>query len=162
MNASQRDDTTAPRVRERAWLVQGLALAAGIVFLLLGVAGFVRTGLDNFAGNTDITVLGFEVNPLQNLVHVLLGAAGIALAGTIRGARRFGWVLAFVCGAATALGIISLTRPEGSWSLNGADNWLHGLGAVVGLLIVFLPTRRGRPAGEGFVDEESAGTWKAG
>jgi uncharacterized membrane protein YuzA (DUF378 family) len=64
-------------------VVKGLALAIGVVYLLIGLLGFFVTGFENFASETNETLLGFEINPLHNIVHVLIGAAGIALARTL-------------------------------------------------------------------------------
>jgi hypothetical protein len=62
----------------------------GVVFLLVGIAGFFVTGFDNFAADSKDTLLIFEVNPLHNIVHLLLGIAGISLARTVDGARTYG------------------------------------------------------------------------
>jgi uncharacterized membrane protein YuzA (DUF378 family) len=58
---------------------QLLALAIGAVYTLVGIAGFLVTGFDNFASETDKTLLGFEINPLHNIVHLVIGLAGLAL-----------------------------------------------------------------------------------
>ena len=42
---------------------QLLALAIGAVYTLIGIAGFVVTGFENFAAETDKTLLGFETTP---------------------------------------------------------------------------------------------------
>jgi uncharacterized membrane protein YuzA (DUF378 family) len=53
------------------------------VYLIIGLLGFFVTGFENFASETNETLLGFEINPLHNIVHVVIGAAGIALAPTL-------------------------------------------------------------------------------
>ena len=123
--------------------VQSAALAVSIVFLLIGVLGFVpgiTTGYDqlNFAGHgSDALLLGlFNVSVLHNLVHLLFGVVGLALARTGEGARNFligGGVVYLVLTVYGAL----IDRDSGAnfVPVNEADNWLHlGLGlAMIGL-----------------------------
>ena len=60
---------------------QLLALAIGVVYTLIGILGFLVTGFENFASETDKTLLGFEINPLHNLVHLAIGLAGLIADG---------------------------------------------------------------------------------
>jgi hypothetical protein len=55
---------------------QLLTLTVGVVYTLVGMAGFLVTSLEHFASETDKTLLGFEVNPLHNIVHLVIGPAG--------------------------------------------------------------------------------------
>jgi Domain of unknown function (DUF4383) len=124
--------------------VQSLAALVGAVFLLVGVLGFIpgittHYGDLAFAGDSDAKLLGiFQVSILHNLVHVLLGIAGLALARTWEGARTYligGGILYL---ALWLLGIVG----GGDWiPVNSADNWLHfvvGLGMVA---LGFVTTR---------------------
>jgi hypothetical protein len=126
----------------REW-PQLAALVIGAVYLLIGILGFFITGFDNFAGHTDETLLGFEINPLHNIVHILIGAAGIALSRTLRTARTFGWLLAIGYGATFLYGLFAANREDSVnfLSLNWADNWLHLLSALAGLAIALGPVR---------------------
>jgi hypothetical protein len=72
---------------------QTLALVVGIVYTLIGVVGFFLTGFDDFAGHEGHSLLGFEVNPLHNAVHVLIGVLGLLLSRRLSTARAFGWLL---------------------------------------------------------------------
>lgn len=54
---------------------QKLAIGTGALLVLWGVAGFLVTGLSSFAGESDTWVLGLRVNPLQNTLHLVFGAA---------------------------------------------------------------------------------------
>ena len=128
-----------------------LALAIGAVYLLIGLIGFAVTGFDNFAQHTDKTLLGFEINPLHNIVHILIGAVGLALSRTLAGARRFGWILLIGYGATFAYGLYAANRTDQSnfLSLNMADNWLHLASALAGLAIALWPVRTGSALGGG-------------
>ena len=124
--------------------VQSIALLVGAVFLLVGVLGFIpgittHYGDLSFAGHdSGAKLLGiFQVSILHNIVHLLFGVVGLALARTADGARTFlvgCWVVYLVL---WLLGIVS----AGDWiPVNTADNWLHfvlgiamlGLGFVTG------------------------------
>jgi len=123
--------------------VQSLAALVGAVFLLVGILGFIPGittdyGDLSFAGDgSGAKLLGiFQVSILHNIVHLLFGIVGIALARTVEGARNF-----LVGGGAVylvlwLLGIVG----GGDWiPVNTADNWLHfvlGAGMVaLGVLV---------------------------
>ena len=123
--------------------VQNVARLVGIVFLLLGVAGFIPGVTTNlyegleFAGDDGTAeLLGlFEVSVLHNIVHGLFGIAGLALAATASGARNY-----LIGGGAIYLVLFLLgIVGGGDWvPLNDADNWLHlVLGAgMIGLGVI--------------------------
>src|ERR671932_475044 len=76
--------------------VQKAASLVGIVFLAVGVLGFVpgittNYGSMQFASHDSAAkLLGlFQVSILHNIVHLLFGIAGLVLARTIRGAKNF-------------------------------------------------------------------------
>ena len=120
-----------------------LALAFGAIYTLIGIIGFFITGFDNFFEHTGKTLLGFEINGMHNVVHILIGVAGLALARTLAGARTYGWLLAVGYGAAFVYGLFALGEDWDFLSLNAADNVLHVLTAVVGLVIALGPVRTG-------------------
>ena len=118
--------------------VQNAARVVGIVFLLVGIAGFVPglttdlyEGLE-FAGDEGTSeLLGlFEVSVLHNLVHGLFGVAGLALAATPNGARTY---LLGGGGIYLALWLLGLVGAADWIPANNADDWLHlllGLGMI--------------------------------
>jgi hypothetical protein len=132
-------------------LVQNVARLVGIVFLLVGIAGFIPGVTTNlydgleFAGNDgNAELLGiFQVSVLHNIVHGLFGLAGLALAATASGARTY-----LIGGGAIYLGIAVLgIVGGGDWlPANNADNWLHLLvgAGMIGLGVV--TTRESRVA----------------
>jgi hypothetical protein len=131
--------------------VQNVARLVGIVFLLVGIAGFIPglttdlyDGLE-FAGDDGTSqLLGiFQVSVLHNIVHGLFGLAGLALAATASGARTY-----LIGGGAIYLGLFLLgIVGGGDWiPSNTADNWLHLLlgAGMIGLGV--LTTRESRVA----------------
>jgi hypothetical protein len=123
--------------------VQNVTRLVGIVFLLVGIAGFIPgittnlyDGLE-FAGNDgNAELLGiFKVSVLHNLVHGLFGIAGLALAQTASGARTF-----LIGGGAIyiVLWLLGLLGGADWIPSNSADDWLHlvlGIG-MIGLGVV--------------------------
>jgi hypothetical protein len=141
MATTRGQSRTAP-ADGRVSVVRGLAAVTGLVFLLVGIAGFVVTGFDDVASTTDETLLGFGVNPLHNLVHVVAGVAGLAMAGSLRLARVYGWLVAVGYGLTLLYGLFVTDNPDANvLNLNEADNWLHLAFVVVGLVIALLPVR---------------------
>ena len=120
---------------------QVLALVVGAVYTVVGIVGFVITGFDDFFGHTGDDILGFMINPFHNLVHVLIGLAGLALARTLSGTRTYGWLLAIGYGAAFVYGLFAVGESWDFLNLNWADNWLHLVSALVGLAIALMPVR---------------------
>ncbi len=110
---------------------QLLALAIGAVYTLVGILGFLVTGFENFASETNKTLLGFEINPLHNIVHLAIGVAGLALWRRLDTARTYGWLLAAGYGLAFIYGLFAAGNSDINFlSLNGADNGLHLVSAV--------------------------------
>jgi hypothetical protein len=138
-------DTPRTGTRGMTW-PQLLAMAIGAVYTLVGVIGFVITGFDDFFGHTGQTLVGFEINGMHNLVHLLIGLAGLALARTLSGARTYGWLLAVGYGAAFLYGLFAVGQDWDFLSLNWADNWLHLLTALAGLAIALGPVHSGTTA----------------
>jgi hypothetical protein len=130
MDASARDTGAG-----RPW-PQVLGLAFGAIYLLVGIVGFFITGFDHFADNGQHEMLlFFMINPLHNVVHILIGVVGLALSRTLAGAKTFGLLLAVGYGLAFVYGVIAVGKDWDVLNINGADNVLHLLSAVVGGVI---------------------------
>ena len=119
--------------------MQTLALLMGLVFLFVGILGFVpgitrHFGDLSFAGEDSRSrLLGvFQVSVLHNVVHLLFGVAGVAMARTWETARTYmiGGGVVYL-----ALWILGLVGGADWIPANTADNWLHfALGAgMIGL-----------------------------
>ena len=122
---------------------QLLTLTVGAVYALVGVLGFLVTGFDNFAAETDKTLLGFELNPLHNLVHLAIGLVGLAMWRRLDTARTYGWLLAVGYGVVFVYGLVAAGNSDVNFlSINGADNGLHLASSLAGVAIALWPTRR--------------------
>jgi hypothetical protein len=112
--------------------------------MLVGLAGFAVTGTEGFAHHdTDKALLGFELNPLHNIVHIALGALGLFMWRRLDMARTYGWVVVVSYVGALALGLVTGEGDEANiLSLNAADDVLHVLFILGGLAAALLPTMR--------------------
>jgi hypothetical protein len=128
-------------------MIQMVSAAVGAVFLLVGVLGFipgVTTDYDTmqFAGHeSEAMLLGiFQVSILHNVVHLLFGIAGLAMARTAALSRAFlvGGGIIYLALWIYGL-VIDFESTANFVPLNTADNWLHlilGVGMVaLGLLL---------------------------
>jgi hypothetical protein len=122
---------------------QMIALAVGVAYTLVGLVGFAVTGFDDFAGkDTEETLLGFELNGLHNVVHLVIGLAGLALWRRLDHARAYGWALFVGYGATFVYGLFAVDEEDiNILSLNSADNGLHLASALIGLAAALWPVR---------------------
>ncbi|WHT16487.1 DUF4383 domain-containing protein [Crossiella sp. CA-258035] len=113
--------------------VQTAALVVGVVFLLVGIAGFIpglTTNFDSltFAGHhSGALLMGvFAVSVVHNLVHLAFGFAALALARSTRGAALYlvGGGLIYLVLWFYGL-LIDHNSAANFVPVNDADNWLH-------------------------------------
>ena len=130
--------------------VRTVALVVATAFLLVGIAGFIpglTTGYSDMqlAGHESGAMLFgiFQVSVLHNIVHLLFGIVGLAMARTAAGARGFLvgggmvylviWLYGLLVGEDSPANIVPVTN---------ADDWLHlGLGAGMIVLGLAVPRR---------------------
>src|SRR3989344_2860604 len=107
-------------------MAKTLAVIFGVVFLLIGLGGFVVNPL---VGAHAL----FETDTTHNVIHLVLGAV-LLVVGLLAGARAALWLK--IIGAITLiLGMLGLLGGDTLLGIavnNGADTWLHFiLGAVL-------------------------------
>ena len=123
------------------------ALTLGIIFLILGIAGFIPA-LTNLPGETfdsglpldadGIYSKGFSLlfgvfptNLMHNLVHLLVGALGIAAATTGK-ARLYNKAFAISYAAIFIMGLLPSAKTFfGIMPVFGNNVWLNGLTGVI-------------------------------
>jgi hypothetical protein len=138
-------------IRRSPSLVNTAAMIVGVVFVLVGILGFIP-GITNhygdlgFAGHgSGAKLLGiFQVSILHNIVHILFGIAGIAMAKRADSARTYligGGIIYLVL---WIYGLVTSDHSSANFvPVNTADDWLHlvlGLGMIA--LGVVLSRRR--------------------
>jgi hypothetical protein len=117
------------------------ALLFGIVFLAIGVAGFIP-GITTppHANHPDLAVDAnygqvfglFPVNILHNIVHILFGLWGLLSYKSLGAAKGYAKAVAIAYAVLTLAGFIpNLDTMFGLVPLFGNDIWLHALLALV-------------------------------
>ncbi|WP_448073868.1 DUF4383 domain-containing protein [Georgenia yuyongxinii] len=151
---------TRPDPGHRRTAVQTGAAVVAIVFLLVGIAGFIPAitthyGSMSFAGpESGAMLLGiFQVSILHNVVHLLFGVLGLAMARRVSWARSYLIAGGFVYLLLWIYGLIIDRDSQANFiPLNDADDWLH-LGLTIGMVLLGLvPAPRERtPRSAGYV-----------
>ena len=132
---------------------QTFARIWGILFLIIGAAGFVPglTMMDH--DHPDMTMdagLGLElglfpVNVLHNIVHLLFGVWGLLAARSLGAARGYARSVAVIYAVFAVMGLISAAKlwtTFGLVPLYGNDVWLHALLAAVAAYFGFFRRER--------------------
>ena len=133
---------------------RAFALVIGIAFLAAGVLGFVPGAVHPpHPGAPDVRVdtgygflFGlFPVNVLHNLVHVIVGIAGVMSYRSLPSAIRFSRGLTIFYGALAVMGLFpGLYTTFGLIPIFGHDVWLH---AVTGAIAAYFGWVEHAPGG---------------
>jgi hypothetical protein len=118
------------------------ALVFGIVFLLVGILGFVpgMVHMPPMDPHPNVMMpdsygdlLGlFPVNMLHNVVHILFGLGGLLAYRSLGGAKTYFRVVAVVYALLTIMGLVpALATTMGMVPIYGNDVWLHAVLAIV-------------------------------
>lgn len=130
--------------------VQKAAMAVGAVFLLVGILGFIPRITTNYdqlsfaSHHSEAMLMGvFQVSILHNIVHLLFGIGGIALARTRGSAKNYLlwggviYLLLWIYGL-----VIDHDSDMNFVPVNDADNWLHLVLGISMVGLALLLTRR--------------------
>jgi hypothetical protein len=116
------------------------ALALGLVFLLVGVLGFVPALLTPATGDEPLKITAasgrlfglFPVNVLHNLVHLAFGVWGVVVWRNFFNSRVYSRSVAIVYAVLTVMGLFpGLRTVFGLVPIYGNDVWLHAAIAIV-------------------------------
>jgi hypothetical protein len=131
-----------------------MARVFGIVFLLVGILGFVPGITRSLGDDPNLAVENpghgllfglFHVNVLHNIVHILFGIWGLVAAGSFGAARGYfrgvgvAYLLLAIMGA---LPVTALQYTFGLVPIHGHDVWLHAVLALAGLYLGFAAKAR--------------------
>ncbi|QIG41980.1 DUF4383 domain-containing protein [Nocardioides anomalus] len=131
--------------------------AYGLVFLIVGILGFVpgvttHYGDLTFAGHTSGAELAgvFQVSVLHNLIHLAYGVVGLTLAARPRPAALYLLLGGVVYAVVWLYGVLVGDDSQANVvPLNSADDWLHLVLAVSMVALGVLGLRRLRHRGRG-------------
>ena len=113
----------------------GAALAASLV--VLGVLGFAMGGMHQLFSETGTELIVFNLNPLQNVIHLAIGALLLRASLRREGSLRY-WSLVAAAGliAMGVAGLVAASTDLRNWlAANTADNIFHFASAGVAVAI---------------------------
>ncbi|MBD0388277.1 MAG: DUF4383 domain-containing protein [Nostoc sp. C3-bin3] len=120
------------------------ALCLGLLFLLLGLAGFVPAFVAPGANPATATGFGylfgvFPTNYFHNAIGILVGIWGIAAFTSLSGAIVFNRIFAIVYAAGAILGLLPFTSTLfGITPLFGNNIWLDAITAAIAFYYGFV------------------------
>ena len=124
-------------------VAQVFALVVGVVYALVGVVGFAVTGFEGVTQNGPDDLLGFDLNPFHNVVHLAIGL-GFILASRLDATLTQGiviggglvYILAALLGFLNELQILSIDDEV------AADNFLHLVSGSLAVLFGLIGARQ--------------------
>ena len=131
---------------------QYFTLIIGIIFVLVGVMGYIPGFIKEPAATPDMAGLSFTsgygyllglfpINVLHNVVHLLVGLLGVVASVSLGSARLYSGVLALFYGLLTLMGLFPPTQSTlGFIPIFGNDIWLHGFTAAIAVYFGFIAT----------------------
>lgn len=121
---------------KRETMAQTFGLAFGAVYVLVGIVGFFVTAGVGFAASEGDKLFGLlELNPLHNVVHLLIGGFLIVGSGTALGARAVNSLVGLVYLVVGVVGFALVDKSGNLIAVNIWDNVLHLATAVVALTL---------------------------
>jgi hypothetical protein len=142
---------TARTASGSTWTQRG-AFVFGVVFLIVGIAGFIPgltmdMGSMSMAGHGSMALLLglFQVSVLHNIVHLLFGIVGLLAARRAASARLYLVAGGIVYAVLFVYGLFTAGMAGGAnfVPLNSADNVLHAFLAVAMIVLGFVLPRIG-------------------
>lgn len=122
---------------------QQFALLSAAIYVAAGILGFVVTGTDGFTADTDEKLIILGLNPLHNVVHLVLGGTWLAAAFSRRLAPVVNVALGAGLLAAFALGVVGGAQFLNIDGASEPDNYLHLVYGILSIAVgrLELPSR---------------------
>jgi hypothetical protein len=126
-------------------MTKTIAMTFGVIYFVVGIAGLIPP-LGGTIGMAPTTLLGIaDVNIVHNIVHLIIGIAGLSMARTDESAatfcKTFGVVLLLI-------GLIGFMTPNllNILPIGGYDVWIHLVSGAVLAYAGFATSPSGRAA----------------
>jgi hypothetical protein len=110
--------------------VTAYAQTASGLLLVLGALALLRDQFTGFVDSEGVSILWTTASPLMSLVHVAAGVAGVVMARTVAGARRYAWIVGV---AGLVLGALEPILGDGDADILGRDTTMALVHLVVGV-----------------------------
>lgn len=111
-------------------MIKAASALIGLIFLLLGVLGFVP-GVTSIGDDGMPMIFGsFIVGSIHNYIHLAVGVVGLLSASSFRYSRWFLQIFGIIFGLVAIAGFVQGDTVLGLFSVNLADNILHAVLAI--------------------------------
>ena len=120
-------------------MAKTIATVFGVIYLIVGVLGFVP----QLGGSTSMAASSLfgiaSVNVLHNIVHLIIGLAGLSGGRTDSGAISFGKTFGIVL---LLIGLLGFVTPNllGILPIGGDDIWIHLVSGAILAYVGFTAT----------------------
>jgi preprotein translocase subunit Sss1 len=120
-------------IKRNGQMFKKLAILFGVVFVLVGILGFVPALAPRGSDGMRYLLGLFMVGTVHNLIHLLSGVAALIAGFTSeKYAKYYFQIFGIVYGLVTVIGFIQQTTVLGLFPIDLADNFLHlALSAVI-------------------------------
>jgi hypothetical protein len=118
-------------------MLKKAALVFGIVFVVIGIGGFLPFLVTKDSAGMDLLLGLFMVSALHNVIHLVSGVAALASSATEKYARLYFQVFGVVYALVTVIGFVQGDTVLGLIDVNMADNLLHLVIALASLYLGF-------------------------
>jgi hypothetical protein len=115
----------------------------GVLYASAGIVGLALTGFDDLTSTSGASLVIFEVNGLQNLLHLAVGVALVSASAGPEAARLLTTLTAVAFGVAGLLGLALVGTDANVLALNAATNIAHLVTAAGATVCAVASSRRG-------------------
>ena len=111
-------------------MAKSIAMVFGVIYTLVGLLGFIPALGGSYTMQPGSLLQIANVNVLHNIVHLVIGVAGLTMGRTDEGAgtfcKTFGIILLL-------LGVIGFFMPNllGIVPIGGGDIWIHLVSGII-------------------------------
>lgn len=111
-------------------MAKTIAMVFGVVYTVVGLAGFIPALGGSFTMQSSTLLHIADVNVLHNVVHLVIGIAGLTMSKTEESAgtfcKTFGVILLLI-------GLLGFVQPGffGLMSIGGYDIWIHLISGAI-------------------------------
>ena len=126
-------------------MAKSIAMIFGVIYTLVGIAGFIPALGGSYTMTTSALLRIADTNVIHNIVHLVIGIAGLTMARTEEGAatfcKTFGVILLLI-------GVLGFFTPNllGILPIGGYDIWIHLISGAILAYAGFAMATSGRAA----------------
>lgn len=106
-------------------MIKKVAFIFGVIFLLIGILGFIPGATTANADGMHLLLGLFMVDGTHNVIHITSGVVALLAASSERYAKWYLQIFGLVYALVALIGFVQGDTVLGLFMVNPADNWLH-------------------------------------